>query len=95
MIGNFPSADELADRSIESILSDLLRTINAVTASGGVRAKTTTAHEISFLYHKREGFERLGYKVLFDYPNNLDYDEIDEYDITAAFLDWEDAVHIR
>ena len=95
-LNGFPTADEIAQKSILGGLRDVLQKMELAASYGYTSVVTTDAEEIAIIYHNRRSFEAMGYKVTYDY----DHEEIEwvredvlAEELTKAKLDWNHKIH--
>lgn len=98
-LNGFPTAEELGQKSVLGGLSSLLKLMKIASNYGQTSVVTKDKEEIRIIFHNISKFESMGYKVSFDYDDDLveryEFDELLEEDMKKAKLDWSHKVYIR
>ena len=84
-LAGFPSAHEVAEKSVRGGLKETLKAIERATLRGSTNVVIRDKSEIKFIFNAHENFEALGYELSYQFPEELSW-ELDE--VTEDVIEW-------
>lgn len=95
-LNGFPTADEIAQKSIIGGLRDLLERMELASNYGYTSVTTTNEEEIAIIHHNSQIFEMMGYELSYEY-NHKEIEWVREdilaEEIIEVKLSWYHKIH--